>query len=452
MIGGSPPSLNAHDLMHPARAGRMRPTFGRACIVGLCLIFLTYVIIDLHRINKNHFGDFRHFYYAARAILDDADLYTSGTHGYLYPPFVAFLYTPVARLPYAWAARVMLVVNAAMGLGAALLIAGEFAERFDVADPGQITYFAALAGVLLDLDKVRGGLQMFQTNALMLLMFALSVRWLDHRAWLAGGPLGVIMNIKYLSLPLLPWLIIRRRYRTAAGMVAGTVIFAMLPALISGWHQNLHNLGVAYGGLLHMVGIGGIAEQANVDPITAWFSISLTSAMARLTIFDPTMTKAVVYIAIVALIVMAVIVLIYRRDNLPLLQWPPLSVQRTAQPWRALIGIEFTSIVIATLCFSPQTNMRHLFLCLLLTIPAVLLIASPHGGQSRASLAIAMIFMLLGFILPPGDQVHTGRRWLVLWIGVGGPCWCLLVALLAFVSAGAYVNGGRPARRNTLYY
>jgi len=403
----------------------------------LGLIFLTYVILDFRRISKGHFGDFRHFYYASRALPEGMDLYRSGTQGYLYPPFIALFYVPVAGLPYAWAARVMLLINAAMGLAAVLLIAHEFAKRFDVSDIGRLVYVAALAGVLLDLDKVRSELQMFQTNTLMLLMFALSLRWLDRRPWLAGVPLGVIMNIKYLSLPIFPWLIIRRRYRSAAGMAAATVAFALLPAAVSGWRQNLHNLATAFGGLLHMLGIGGAVEQANVDPITSWFSISLTSAMARLTVLGPTMRMAAGYTALLLLIVLGVVVLIYRRENLPLLRWPSHEAQRRDQPWRAMIAVEFSSIVALTLCFSPQTNMRHLFLCLLLTIPAVLLIASPHGGISRISLAIAMILMMLGFILPPGDQIHTGRRWLVLWSGIGGPSWCLLIAPLSFLSAGA---------------
>ena len=147
----------------------------------------------------------------------------------------------------------------------------------------------ALLAVVADVDKVHNELQMFQTNALQLALFALSLYWLDRRPRWAGVPLGMILNIKYLSLATVPWLLLRRRWATAASTLASGLAFALLPAVVCGWKKNLHYLSVAYGGLATMVGAGqgtaGATEQANVEDITNFLSCSLTSAMARMAKF-----------------------------------------------------------------------------------------------------------------------------------------------------------------------
>ena len=66
-------------------------------------------------------GDFVHFYDAARAMVHGEDLYSSGRGGYIYPPLLAFLYTPLAGLSETTAATVLLVVNMSLLLLALFL-------------------------------------------------------------------------------------------------------------------------------------------------------------------------------------------------------------------------------------------------------------------------------------------------------------------------------------------
>jgi hypothetical protein len=414
----------------------------------LAVVFLAFYLQVAHRTrpSQNHFGDFRHFYYAARALLDHTDLYTSGTGGYLYPPLIAFTYTPVARLAYRHAALVMLAINVLLDFAGVLLTARAFADRFHLAPRGttgsaRLIAAAALLGVLLNFDKVHSELQMFQTNALMFFLFALSLYWLDRRPVLAGIPLGFILNIKYLSLAMFPWLLLRRRWKTAGAFAASSVFFALLPAVISGWHSNLHDLAVAYGGLLHMLGVGGGTaaaghEQANVEDIAAGFSCSITSAMARLTRLGWTLKQALAAAAVIALAVAAIVAAMYRRLTLPLLSWPPADSQRT-QPYSTLVGLEFTALVVATLAFSPQTNTRHLLLALLVTIPSSLLILRTRG-QAQWTLIAGMLIELAGFTLPWGHSTATSgdKSPSLPWLAVAGPSWCMLIALFTLLSAG----------------
>lgn len=371
-------------------------------LVGLLVVLLAIFYAQVaHRTRpaSNHFGDFRHFYYAARAMLDHTDLYTSGTGGYLYPPLIAFVYTPVAWLfppstgasfPPRGAALVMLAANTLSDIAGALIVARAFVERFGIStNLARVVAGAALLGVLLNVDKVHLELQMFQTNALMFFLFALSLSFLDRHPLLAGLPLGFILNIKYLSLAMLPWLILRRRWGTLTSFVFSAIGFALLPGVISGWRGNLHDLSIAYGGLLHMVGVGAGtdnagAEQANVEDIRAWFSCSITSAMARLTLthLGISLKTSLAIAGAIALATLGAVAVLYRRYQIPLWIWPAPAAQR-GEPWAGVLGLEFSALVVATLCFSPQTNTRHLLLALLVTIPGAVLVLAGRRGVPR---------------------------------------------------------------------
>ena len=419
-----------------AKTPRREPVINAALVIVMATFFVVEVLLVWHRIRSGHFGDFRHFYYAGRAMLEGTDPYTSGTGGYIYPPLIAMLFMPVAKLQYDTAARVSVAINAALSLAGLLVLTRAGVERLTNLRPAwRLIAVVAVVGTLFNFDKIRGELQMFQTNALMFLLFALALYWLDRRPWLAGVPLGVILNIKYLSIGLLPWLLLRRRWKSAAGCVGSAIAFALLPAVVTGWSANLHNLGVAYGGLGHMLGIGS-GEQAHVENITDLLSCSITSALARATRYGPTLPKMLLAAAAVAAASFGVTALLYRRNHVPLFRWPAFAAQNL-QPFRAMIGIEFVSVVMATLCFSPQTNSRHLFLALLLTVTGAVLLLHGRRRFDRLLMAVAMLLMLMAFTLPPGNRVE-GRpaRAAIEWFAIGGPCWGLLAATLTLVFVG----------------
>ncbi len=435
---------------------------GRILSAVLGIIFLILILQINRRITTGHSGDFRHFYFAAGALLDHRDLYgpvpldvvehalgrpagqvekkwyTTDSERYLYPPMIAMLYTPIARLRFATAQRIILIINALLVIAGILLVSRVFVRRFDLGSDGWQIPAAALLGTLLNMDKVHLDLQMFQTNSLMFFLFALSLNWLDRRPVLAGIPLGIIFNIKYLSIGLLPWLLIRRRWGSAIGCVVSAVAFALLPALISGWQPNLKNLSVAYGGLLHMVGThgtGGI-EQANVDDIRDYLSCSITSALARTTQPGQSLLLPMAAVACIAGLAICMVIGIYQRNRIPVLAWPRESEQ-SRKPWTSAIGVEFVAIIAATLCFSPQTNTRHLMLALLLTIPLSVLIISVKGNAARIPAILGALLIGIGFIFPPGGQAPQSHHLALRWFGIGGQCWCLLAAMFLLVWSGA---------------
>src|SRR5262249_7930901 len=193
-----------------------------------------------------------------------------------------FLYTPLAFLPENVAAVVLLACNLGLLLGAGFLAAREVAERFGVRASAATLATLVLVGCFLTGDKLRGELQMWQTNALLQFLIVLSLCWLDRRPVLSGVALGLAFNIKYLPLVFLPYLILRRRWRTVAAFVVAIPAFAFLPAVLTGSEANLKNLAVAYSGIFRLLGSTvEVGEAANIFPLRSFLSISLTSAIAR---------------------------------------------------------------------------------------------------------------------------------------------------------------------------
>ena len=299
--------------------------------------------------------------------------------------------------------------------------------------------------LLLIAPKMRLELQMWQTNALMMLLVLLGLRALDRRPRLAGALLGAAVNIKYLPLIYLPYLLLRRRFTAAMGFVAGIIAFALLPALQSGWTVNAQHWGSALSGLARLAGIHLPAVVvANIDPITADYSISITSAMSRL-------GRAVAAPAIgwllsgaVALVLAGVVGRLYRAHGVPLWRWPQESAQKT-QPYAALLGLEWGALMAVALAFSPQTNPRHTALLLLAFAPlAAMLYARRSRDTSRAAWAATAI-LFLGLTLPPGTEQFAAE--VQAWRRIGGAGWCMALMLPFYFIAGFRHMGFRAAAK-----
>lgn len=379
-------------------------------------------------------GDFRYFFNAAGAMRAGADIYASTPdRGYIYPPLIAFLYTPLTFLSDRSAAILLLLFNTALSALGLVIVSRELMRRLISSRARSAVAWVALLGLALIADKVRIELRMWQTNVLMLTMFILALTWLDKRPRLAGLALGFAFNVKYLTIVFLPYLLIRRRWRTAAWFGVGIIFFALLPALYTGWGENARNLRIAGSGLLRLFGVPIGDEAANIQSITVHWNLSITGALARA--FEghgPGLALAVA--AVIGAACAGLAAWSYGVRRVPVFDWPAARHQ-TEQPYLALVGVEWTALIAGALAFSPQTNSRHLSLLLpaCVACSAILLYARP--GFSRSLLAVGVLVMLLGVNLPPGSRRFKDD--VERWESVGGPAWCVLVMTMALVHAGA---------------
>lgn len=384
------------------------------------------------------FGDFHVFHDAFRAVLAGEDLYASGIGGYIYPPLFAVVFAPLGWLGMNGAGAVYTVINGALAFVCLWLAASETCKRFDARGAGADR--ATLPAVMLFAlavfaDKLRIELQGGQTDLWILLCVLLALRWLGTRPILAGFMLGLAGNLKYQSLVVLPYLIVRGRWRALISCLASMAGLALSSSVVFGWSRNLDYLARAFGGLARMVGIGSDQEAANVQGI-AWIrSISLPSVFARLQEWAGWAGFAMPLLTAIAagLCLLAVVVIYRRRDESVLLGRGPATDDATPRG-RAVVMLEWTGLLVAVMVFGPQTNPRHMLLMLPLATIAGLLVLVPNPGVRRLPVLAASVFLLLAFVLPPGGE--STEHLVHAWRWVGGVSIATLTLLFVTLHAG----------------
>ena len=448
-----------HELSEQAIASNLRPPPSlrpvHVAVTVLALLYLWFWTVAFHRIHDAPFagfakvfvtgsGDFEHFYRAAEALRSGGDLYASGARGYIYPPLVAFLFMPLTLLSVQGAALAMLVINLVMGLACAWLAAAEVLRRFRLGSAAADVIVVAAVATLLVATRLRSEFQMWQTDVAMMLLLVLALRWLDRNPQLAGLALGMAVCIKYMPILYLPYLLLRRRFVAASWLVAGMAAFALLPALASGWAANLQHLAIAFSGVLRLLGFAPIGPRvAKVDAMTADYSVSVTSGLARL--LGPSAPPAdalAVSFAIASLVLLA-IALVYRSAGVATLRWPAAEAQRQ-QPHDGLVAIEWMALMAFALAFGPQTNPRHTSLLLMVATVLAALLCLPQAGVPRWPAIAATAVLVFGLMFPP-DLPGLGST-LAWWRAIGGTGWCLVVMLPLLFQAGVHgvVRRGRP--------
>ena len=363
----------------------------------------------------------------------------------IYPPLVAFLFIPLTALSVQGAALVMLVLNLAMGVACSWLAARATLRRLALPSAwGDVLVVAAVASVLVA-TRLRSEFQMWQTNVPMMLLLLLALRWLDLRPRLAGLALGMAVGVKYLPVVYLPYLLLRRRFRAAAWMVLGTLTFAVLPALVSGWSSNVENLEVAFWGLLRLLGFGALGPHvARVDAMTAEYSVSITSGLARLLGPAGPPAQALAIACAIAALVLAAVALVYRAAGVPLLRWPSARLQRLA-PWRAVVAIEWPALMAFALAFGLQTNPRHTSLLLMVATPLAASLCRPLRGGRRWPAVTATSVLVFGLVFPPGlPGLEPALAW---WRSVGGTGWCIALLPLSSFEPGCLTPANAPTPR-----
>ncbi|HSU66480.1 MAG TPA: glycosyltransferase family 87 protein, partial [Tepidisphaeraceae bacterium] len=352
---------------------------------------------------------------------------------YVYPPLIAFAYMPLTYLSLPNAAVVMLFVTAAMLLAAGLLASREAVARFG---PYSIAAVVMVAGAvtILSENELRAVMTMLETDALMLLLFTLAFCWLDRRPTAAGLALGFAFNIKYLSIVALPYLILRRRWRASAATILGAVLFALLPALQLGWHEDLRCLRVSMGGLLRWVGIA--PEQSGsivVHNISDGLSVSITSATARVLgargFTNPQVMLAAAGIGLVSLLIVAAM---YRLNRLPFWLWPSAREQ-SREPFAALVALEWAGLITVSLAFSPNTNARHIVLTVIVNAVGAAVVFFTWRGANPVPAIVGLALIFWGYIWPFAKPIrHAGFNHYV----YGVPCWFLLIGYLLILWTG----------------
>jgi len=398
-------------------------------IIVVSALMIAFTAHAATKAGRNDVCDFQAYYVAATALCQHSDPYVYADRPYIYPPLFATLCMPLASLPITSAAACYIPIMVAAVLLSFFWGTREFMERFGVPPKRILMALSLFIAFIIMEDRVKSDLQMFQVNSLLLFLSILSLRWLDRRPTLAGFALGLAMNIKVFPIIFLPYLMFRRRWKTATAMVGSTILFGLLPAVVIGWKTNLQYLAQSSGGFLSLLGIHlDVQQKAQIKDVTASYSVSLPSGLVRMIGPDhPTLAWILVWGILISLIVFGA--WIYVRRGLPRVRWPDQMEQRE-QPWRALIAMEWATLTAIALIFSPQTNSRHLLMLAPLALLGAVMMVKTFKKQGWGFLLTGTALVWAGLTLPPGSfKIHFLYHAHVFWQFVGGPSWILLASL-----------------------
>ncbi len=426
------------------------------CCVAIAALFAAFLANAAKHLKPDGLGDLYAFYHGATALRTGGDVYARGERNYIYPPLIAFLYSPLSCLSIVNAGRILLIVNTLATLVSLILLARTALERFApvVAAPAGggrdstaaeantsarrsaeraalVLTSTILFSLIILSDKVRSELRMWQTDVLLLLGMSIFIRLVDRRPILAGLALGFAFNIKFLPILFLPYLLLRRRFAAAGAFVAGIFLFAFLPATIAGWPRNLELLSTAYAGLFQLLGFPiDPAAASGVEPIEADFSISITSFLARCFVTPDGVNMARTAASVLAIALLAALTCLtaYVRARTNPFLWPRATLQQQP-PYCQLFLAECAVLWGATLCFSPQLNPRHLSMLLFTITPACALVLLSIT-RLRADIAIDVADRATPPTIPPKVMEDEG-----VWRRPKGLTLLLLVCLIAYFLA-----------------
>lgn len=394
--------------------------------------FVIIVALAVHKLLTRGSSDFDIFYIAANAVVAGDDIY-NGNPGYLYPPTPAIAMAPLAWLPLkaasvVWAGLLAVMTGLAFWFGGRGVMR-QLGGRIDAATLPVM----GLISLALIFRPLRATLNLAQTDVPVVLattvgMLAYSSgRW--QRGLGAGLALGGVATIKYLTLGLIPLLMLRARVSMAVMIVAGFVLLLLSGSLIFGWAQNLEYIGVAFSGVAGLMGIDVAADgRGDPAPLTFIRSVSIPSVVARAFYGGDDHAAIPSWLApatsgAAGALCLATGWIMYAAHGFRLWLGP-----RWADSPRATAAVkmlEWTGVLVAVLALSPQTTTRHTVLLLPLMLVASQLLVLPFSPPRRLLVAAMGAAVSVGTPREIGGPMVgvLGFYFSVLWLGLGWARW-----------------------------
>lgn len=408
-------------------------------LVGLLALFSAFAADELHQINKQNFGAFATYYSAATALREHRNPYERAhARPYVYPPHFAIVCEPLAALPIASAARIMLAAVLAATVFSLFIGARVVLDRFGFPPTSGNMLWVAFVTFLIACVTVHKEIRDLQSNSFVLLGFVLALHWIDRRPLAAALSLALAATIKFLPLIALPYLILRRRWGVAAMTLSAYVGIALLPAMTLGWSTNLHYLSMSHVGLAHAVGMSAEGASTQVYALSDKINVSIPSTFARFVAANGWPPATAVVLLAASFLAWAICLMGgYWRASVSWWHWPVASAQ-TAPPFRQLLAVEWAGLLVIMTAFVPHTEL--VLSVLLATIAAVLLLFARSPKVNDAA-GVGTMLLAIGLIFPIAPM---GHRFTVIWNMTAASCWLLLLAYVALSRAANRSNLPQP--------
>ncbi len=215
--------------------------------------------------------------HVGRLVLTGGDLYPKNgqSFGFLYPPFAAVLLAPFSLFGRAFTILCIDLVNVASWLAAVKL-----SERL-AATPGPKAWWVIALPSVLALPFIWDMYDLGQPNLMLLALVLAGLALLQaRREWSAGAMFAAAVALKAFPVTILPYLLWRRRWRAALGMVAMTAVFLLIvPAPLRGFERNLDEVKTWGAGMIFSASEKGYGQRPEQN--WGWKNNSIIAVVHR---------------------------------------------------------------------------------------------------------------------------------------------------------------------------
>jgi hypothetical protein len=380
----------------------------------ICCIALTADVLVPEIWGNGKTKDYPLWFWAGQQVLQGRDLYPSDPKTYfdfIYPPLSAVLLAIPSYFGKIPLYTVLSLLNVV-----AWWMTGQFSNAMTGSGRIPGPWLFALPG-FVTITFVFDMFDLGQPNLVLLAMMLYGF-WLlqQGRPWMGGSMFALATAIKVFPVAVLPYLVWRRQWATAASMVVFLGVFLfVVPAPVRGFRHNISELKTWYQGMVGSSSEQGFGQRGEQN--WSWVNQSIIAMTHRLTRpinynqEDPakpsrTMNLVNLDFKTANLVVLAISLLI----GLGYIAVMPRQSRRTARSDAEELGILFCLMTVASPLARQYYFMWLFFPIAILIHRAAFDPRSPVRNWTWAALAIAGFLMCLSLPIFPNDIQAYGNN------------------------------------------
>ena len=418
----------------------------------ICCIVLSADVLGPEIFGSGKTKDYPLWFWAGQQVLHGGNLYPSDPKAifdFIYPPLPAVL----LAIP-SYFGKIPLYISLSLLNIAAWWIEAQLSNAMTGSGRAPEPWLAALPAIVT-ISFVFDMFDLGQPNLVLLAMMLLGFWWLQQgRSWASGSMFALATAIKVFPVAVLPYLVWRRHWASAASMVMFIAIFLfVVPAPVRGFQHNVAELKTWYRGMVESSSEQGFGQRGEQN--WSWVNQSIIAMTHRLTrpvnYNQDNPAKAPAYMNLVDLdfktanwVVIGVSIAI----GLAFIAVMPPGWRRTPRSDAEELGILFCLMTVA----SPLAR-QYYFTWLLFPLTVLLHRAAydPRVLVRRGTwVVLAVAALLMGLSLPffPNDLQAFGNNLLATAAIAGGLAWHLLHPPPDGKTGSLFASGGALKSRS----
>jgi hypothetical protein len=412
----------------------------------ICCIVLSADVLGPEIFGNGKTKDYPLWFWAGQQVLHGGNLYPSDPKAifdFIYPPLPAVL----LAIP-SYFGKIPLYISLSLLNIAAWWIEAQLSNAMTGSGRAPEPWLAALPAIVT-ISFVFDMFDLGQPNLVLLAMMLLGFWWLQQgRSWASGSMFALATAIKVFPVAVLPYLVWRRHWASAASMVMFIAIFLfVVPAPVRGFQHNVAELKTWYRGMVESSSEQGFGQRGEQN--WSWVNQSIIAMTHRLTrpvnYNQDNPAKAPAYMNLVDLdfktanwVVIGVSIAI----GLAFIAVMPPGWRRTPRSDAEELGILFCLMTVA----SPLAR-QYYFTWLLFPLTVLLHRAAydPRVLVRRGTwVVLAVAALLMGLSLPffPNDLQAFGNNLLATAAIAGGLAWHMLHPPPDGKTSSLFASGG----------